>query len=416
MATIVRSPSNTYSSTDSGSGWIGDAATGHGVRSIVAVVDALDARPTPFLNSIKKGASVDTRKIEWATRARMPLSVTLGEAIDTSETAWDLATGHGDRLQKGDVLWIPVDASGNAEEIVIVSDDADGTDTRDVVRAMGGTTGVAHDTATVAQIIGVAMPENSDHPLAQYIFGDLFYNYPQRFAGKVQLDGRAIVHPTVEDPDGNVYERRLQEVAMDEKVKLERALIMGQRQAGATTSTTPGASSSMMSGLRHFTTLAGNTYDLGGALITMSDVETALYDRWTEIGDNLGDTIIASMLTVMLFDTQLNNRREFTASDTSVDTRILKWTNRLGTFNIVPSKWVPDGEIIGYNPSFCEYRPFEGLDWHFAKKEMGVETNGDYVIGSVSGDFTFVCEAIETTWRLYGANTTRSDYPTDVSI
>jgi hypothetical protein len=416
MATLVRTPGNTYGTGDSGTGWPGDAATGHGVRSIVSVMDALDARPTPFMNSIGKGAAVDTRKIEWANRARMPLSVTLGEAMDASETAWDLSSGHGDRLQKGDVLWIPVDASGNAEEIVIVSDDADGTDTRDVVRAMGGTTGVAHDTGTIAQIIGIAMPENSDHPLAQYIFGDLFYNYPQRFAGKIQLDGRAIVHPTVEDPNGNVYERRLMEVAADEKVKLERALIMGQRQAGAATSTTPGAASSMMSGLRHYTTLSGNTYDLGGGLVTMADVEEALYDRWNEVGDNLGDTIIASMLTVMMFDSQLNNRREFTAKDTSVDTRVLNWTNRLGTFKILPSKWVPDGEIIGYNANFCKYHNFEGLDWHFSRKEMGVDTNGDYVIGSISGDFTFTCEGVETLFRLYNASTDRDAYPLDISV
>jgi hypothetical protein len=416
MTQIVVAPADTYSTADSGHGWPGDAATGHGVRSIVSVMDALDARPTPFLNSLTKGPAVNTRKVEWANRARMPLSVTLGEAIDNSETAWDLASGHGNRLQKGDVLWIPVDASGNAEEIVIVSDDADGTDTRDVVRAMGGTTAVAHDTGTIAQIIGIAMPENSDHPLAQYIFGDLFYNYPQRFAGKIQLDKRATVHPTVEDPRGNVYERRLLEVAADEKVKLERALIMGQRQAGAATSTTPGAASSMMSGLRHYTTLSGNTYDLGGALVTMADIEEALYDRWLEVGDNLGDTIIASMLTVMMFDSQLNNRREFGAKDTEIDARVLRWTNRLGTFNIMPSRYVPDGEIIGYNKQFCSYHPFEGLDWHFSRKEAGVNTNGDYVIGSVSGDFTFECEGVETLWRVYNANTDRDAYPLDLSV
>jgi len=411
MATLVLGPGGTYSGSIPG-----DAATGHNVRYIAEVMDSLDARPTPFLDSLTKGPAVNVRKVEWANRARMPLSVTLGEAVSVAETDIDLATGHGDRLQKGDVIWIPVDASGNAEEILIVADDADGTDTRTFVKAMGGTTDLAHDTGTVCQIIGVAMPENSDHPLAQYIFGDLFYNYPQRFAGKVQLDGRAIVHPTVEDPKGNVYERRLLEVAADEKVKLERTLLMGQRQAGAATSTTPGASSSMMSGLRHFTTLAGNTYDLGGALVTMADIEEALYDRWNEVGDNLGDTIIASMLTVMMFDSQLNNRREFTASDNSVDTRVLKWTNRLGTFNIIPSKYLPDGEIIGYNKEFCSYHPFEGLDWHFSRKEMGVNTNGDYVIGSVSGDFTFQCTGVETTWRLYGANTNRDDYPLDISI
>ncbi len=416
MAALVRAPANTYSTADSGTGWPGDAATGHGVRSIVSVMDALEARPTPFMNSIGKGATVDTRKVEWANRARMPLSVTLNAAATNVAATLTFATGHGDRLQKGDVLWLPVDASSNAEEIVIVSDDADGTDVRDVVRAMGGTTGVAHDTTTVAQIIGIAMPENSDHPLAQYIFGDLYYNYPQRFAAKVQLDGRAIVHPTVEDPNGNVYERRLMEVAADEKVKLERALIMGQRQAGTATSTTPGAASSMMSGLRHYTTLSGNTYDLGGALVTMADVEEALYDRWNEVGDNLGDTIIASMLTVMMFDSQLNNRREFTAKDTSVDTRVLSWTNRIGTFKVLPSKWVPDGEIIGYNAAFCEYNAFEGLDWHFSRKEMGVNTNGDYVIGSVSGDFTFRCEGVETLWRLFGANTDRDAYPLDISV
>jgi len=414
MTTITRNPTSPYTS----SAWPGDAATGHQVRGIAAVVDALDNRPTPFQKSITKGPALDILKVEWANRARMPLTVTLNEAVDASETAIDLASGHGDRLQAGDVVWIPVDASGNAEEILIVSDAADGTDTRDFVRAMGGTTGVAHDTGTVCEIIGVAMPANSDHPLAQYIFGDLAYNYWNRFAGKVQLDHTAVVHPTVEDPDGNVYERRLMEVAEDEKVKLERTLIMSQRQAGSASSTTPGASSPMMSGIRHFATLSGNTYDLNQALVTIEDVNEAIYDRWMEIGDEVGKTIIGSMLTCLLFDTQLNNRREATMSDTRINMGPITWTNALGSFKLVPSYWVPNGELIGYNPKYCSYHPFEGPggDWHFARKQMGVDTDGDYVIGSVAGMFTFKCEAIETTWRLHDINVTRDDYPMDVSV
>jgi hypothetical protein len=408
---------NPYGSGDSGgTGWPGDAATGHGTRLITKVVDAIDNRATPFIGSVKKGGPVDQNKVEWANRARMPLTITLGEAVSIAEGTIDLSSGHGNRLQLGDVVWVPVDASGNAEEIMIVTDAADGTDTRDFAKGMGGTSDVAHDSGTVCQIIGVGMPMNSDHPLAQYIFGDLAYNYVQRFAGKVQLDKRSVAHPTVEDPDGNVFERRLMEVAADEKVKLERSLLMGQRQAGNGASTTPGASSPLMSGLRHYATLSGNTYDLGSALLTIQDVNEALYDRWNEVGDNLGSTMIASMLTVLLFDSQLNNRREFANNTTSVNFQFLEWTTRLGTFKIIPSKWVPDGEVWGYNAEFCEYNAFEGLDWHLDRKEAGVNTNGDYVIGSVAGDFTFQYHALETAFRIYGANTSWDDYPMDISV
>lgn len=414
MATLIRPPANTYStSVTGGAGYSGDSATGAGVRTIVNVMDSIDPRETPVLNMIPKRGTFKNRLYEWWNKVSVPFTVTLNEAIDTSETAWDLASGHGDRLQKGHVILVPVDASGNAEEIVIVTDDADGTDTRDVVRAKGGTSAVAHDTATVCRVIGIAMNENSNHPLGQYIFGDRTYNYVQRFATKIQVDMRADVMPTVEDPNGNVFERRLMEKAADAKLALEQAIILGQRDAGDPNVASAG---SMFSGLRHMAVLSGNDYNLSGALLNPYDIEEALYDQWLNVGANAGKTIITDMTTARILDTTLNARRQFTASDDTVNFTAKRFNFRVGEVEVVPSRWMLPGEMIGFNKKFCYYAPFQGLDWHFARKKPGVETDGDYTIGSISGDFGFVNEAIETSFRIRNYDVTLDNYPTDISI
>lgn len=414
MATNIRPPANTYStSVTGGAGYPGDVATGGGVRPLVKVIDSIDPRETPFMSSITKGPPVKFRQLEWWNRVSMPFTVTLAEAIDTSETAWDLASGHGDRLQKGHVLLVPVDASGNAEEIVIVTDDADGTDTRDVVRAKGGTSAVAHDTGTVVRVIGIAMNENSNHPIGQYIFGDRTFTYVQRLATKIQVDMRADVQATVEDPNGNVFERRLMEKAEDAKLALEQALLLGQRDAGDPNVASAG---SMMSGIRHFAVLSGNDYNLGGSLLNPYDIEEALYDQWLNVGANAGKKIITDMTTARILDTTLNARRQFTADTDTVNLTAARFKFRVGDVEIIPSRWMLPGEMIGYNPKYVTYHAFEGLDWHFARKRPGVETDGDYTIGSISGDFVLMNQAIETSFRIRNFDTNIDNYPVDLSV
>ena len=85
---------NTYSSgITGGTGYPGDADTGHGMRQFASYVDALEPFQTQFLSRLNKGKAIWKSKLEAGVRAQMPHRVTLNEALDASETGIDVATG-----------------------------------------------------------------------------------------------------------------------------------------------------------------------------------------------------------------------------------------------------------------------------------------------------------------------------------
>ncbi len=413
MAAYVRGGLNTYSqSVTGGTGYPGDAATGHGTRLFVKWVDALERSNTPFMSSLDKLKSINNPKPEWAVKARLPHRVTLGAALDNTATVITLAAGHGTRLQQGQILYIPADDANNPVEICWVSTEPSG-DSVAVVRGYAGTTAVAHLDGLVIEILAPALPELSDHPLAPIVFGNLFYNRKQRVAMKIEVDLAEDVTPNLEYPGANIFESRLKEKAVDAKQQLEKTMILGQRTAG---DPNPSAKRpSTLSGLRHFAILSGNTYDLADELLSPNDIEEVFYDHWVNVDENGGKNVLCSMNTARILDTGLNPSRLATVKDDEVNLMVRKWHFRTGTVEVTVNPYIPDGEMYIYNPKYLGYAPYEGLDWHFARKKAGVDTDGDYVQGSISGDFTFFAFAPSTMAVISGWNTDRSAYPMDLA-
>jgi hypothetical protein len=420
MATIVSPPYNTGStSVTGGTGYPGDAATGLGQRQFIDYVNALQPYETPFLSSLGRGPVIHQPKFEWGVKTQLPYTVQLDGAMTNTQTTMTVDAGHGSRLQKGMVLYIPADGT-NAAEIAWIDNDA-GTltstgVTAGLVRGQGGTSGVAHLDNTVVYVIGVAIPENDDHTLAPYIFGDLYYNYPERFSKKVSVDLRQDATPNWEDPDAGIFESRLQTAAKDAKINLEMALLWSQRQAEVYDGSAQRPS--LMSGLNHFITLSGNTFDLNDGLITPYAVQTAVKDRWDDVAENVGDTFLMSMLGKMCWDTTLNIKRRLTANDTSVDLRTERVRLSTGVVNIETTRrmnGIGDDIVFFYRKSDLKLHNYEGLDWHFRRKVAGVDTDGDYVAGSVSGDFSFSFLAPNTAGKIYNFATDIDQYPSELS-
>ncbi|HSE45009.1 MAG TPA: hypothetical protein VLA89_06740 [Gemmatimonadales bacterium] len=416
MSTVLSGSLNTYSSSiTSGTGYPGDADTGHGMRQFVSFVDELEPWNTKFLSKVKKGKAVWDSKLEAGVRVQMPHRVTLNEALDNSETGIDLASGHGARLHQYMVLYIPPDASGNAAEVVWIPSGGvtAGSDTITVVRAQGGTSAVAHDTALTIEVIGVALPDLTDYPIAPVIWGDLHYNYRQRFSKSVKVDKAEDIQHNWEDPDGNVFERKLAKTAKQAKLEFEKALLLGRRQVGAPSTPTP----SLLSGVDHFCELSGNSDDLNGAILNIYDLEAAIRDRREEVDANYGDTAIFNYTTQAMLDTAFNLKRQATMSDTSANLQLQSVTFGAGSLQFLPlpTNRFPETKIDIVRFDDLAYYPYQQLDWSFFRKEMGVDTDGSYEIGSISADFTFLPEALDPMFQIIDFEDDITLYPRDLN-
>ena len=411
MTSIQRGGINSGSfGVTGGSGFPGDAATGHGQRQFLKWIDAFNTNKTQFLASLDKLSPVNgIGKIEWGIKSIMPHRVALGEALDNSETEITLASGHGARVQQGQIIFIPVDASGNAEEFVWVEAAPTADSLGTVVRGFAGSSAVAHDNGTICELLAPAMPELSDHPLSPVTFGDMFYNYPQRIPQKLQIDDRANVAPNMEFPNGNILSGRVKEKAEMAKVWLQKQFILGQRSPEVYNPSAKRPSAT--SGLRHFSILSGNSYDLEDQLLTHYTFEDVLGDLWETVDDEAGTHAACNMRTKRLLDMSFNPLRQATMTDTTADLRVERVKFSVGTMEFHIFRDIPDGEIYVYNPEYLGYAAVEGLDWHTVYRKAGEDTQGDYQEVSISGDFAFMAFAPSTMAIIHGFETDRTAYP-----
>jgi hypothetical protein len=230
-----------------------------------------------------------------------------------------VAAGHGIRFQQGHVLLLYAASDPNTYEIMwVVSSPV--ADTLTVKRPQGGTTALARIAGDIIKIIGIAMPELTNYPLGPVTRGDLFYNYPQRFMTKVQVDIARENTPDYENKGSWIALDAAQRTA-DLKLDLERALIYGRRQLGSP-DTSP-KQPYMMSGAIHFAELGGNLTDLNQALLTiedLGDMGSRIYDI---VGTKGGKDLAMSNNTRRIFDRLLNNNRIATMSETRAN---LTWS------------------------------------------------------------------------------------------
>ena len=402
--TVVRADGNTYSTGITGGVVPGDAATGHVIRYVDGFVDALEPEETPFLTLFGTGPEIDQRKVEWGQSYNLPHVVGLNTTMNNSQTTIIVNSGEGSYLQQYMVLRI-IDPT-NGDEIVWISV-APGSwgsaDTPTIVRAQGGTSAVVHTAPLTVQVIGIAEPQNVDHPQGSYLYGDWQYNYFERFGLYLQFDKAARYQPNWERK-GDLLKTEITEKGKDLKILLEKALIYGRRQAG-----TPDPSAKrpeMLGGITQF--LTTNVYNQSSAALTIAALETATADVWNKVGAKMPTTLWMNMNTKRIVDRLIEPIR-FTnmgPKETSIDLRLTNVRLETGDFSFGVNRYMPDGEIWGIDSSMGKVHPGKNLAWHLKE----IATGGDYDKLAVSGDYTFVLKAERKQFRIYGFDTTLANY------
>ena len=372
--------------------------------------EALEPRKTPFLTKIGFGDAKDQRPWYWGQSQSVPLETTLAEAVSIGETAIDLATGAGKYCPKGTVLEIIDFLAGSTtildqstREIAIVTD-TDATDTVTVLKGQGGTSDVVHSSGAKVFIIGSAEIEGeTTRDVAAVSRGFQFYNYFQRFStGGIKADIAAQNMPTWEHPSGNPMMADLKAVTETEKVKLEKALWRGGRQAGSTT--VP----ALMGGIDQFITT--NVTNLAQAKITPNLIESELRDLVATVdGGAEGLVFLSSYKTASILDKVMNPIRQATATDDTLKLFTKVYEFRFGRFEVMPSHWCSDGVIYGIRWENLKVHPFKGADWHLSRKN-GKDHGVDHDQVFLSGDFTFIVSKEASMLKLHSFNEDESVY------
>ena len=391
---------STYNVTNGGN--IPDA---HELDLFVGWANALEngIGRTPLLDAIGFGEELNQRKVQFGRSYHLEIDSKLGSDLGTTGTTVALASGHGKRYKKFDVLGIFASASDlDPKEIVIV--ESVSGDNLTVKRAQGGTTVSAVTAAnSVVRLIGSSEPQNDFHVLSPTIRGDSQFNYFQRFVEGAGADIAYQNTPTREYTD-NPMLRDFEEATRRAKKSLERALWYGRRQPE--TATTPNG---LMGGFQQY--IISNVFNMAGAKLSHRTLEGYMFEMLNRVDDSMAKTWVMSHNTLRLINATLNPIRRATMQDTVLGGQVNKLQTATGAeFDLKAFKDCPDGVIYLLDFSEMKVHPYKGLNWHPSDKEGRIH-GADHDEKYVSGDFTLIVQNEATMAKIYGFDTDITNYP-----
>jgi hypothetical protein len=387
----------------------GDAATGHVKRLVVDIVDNLAPYDTPVLKMVKKGKPYSNPKPEWITGADVEHTSATAEAVSVGEVAIDVTSGHGVRFQVNQTIAVfEDDSAGNPDfatrEIMWVT--GVNTDTLTVVRAQGGTTDSTFSSGAHIEILASAVPEGEDFVLSNNAYGDFYHNFFQTIQKGKRISEEGNVTENWEFDSSNHIARLMKNAGMEAKRELEKDLIMGGKQQG-TNAAGSAQRPSMMGGINDFIVEGGHVTNLNNNVLNIMDIENEGKALWDSVGDEGAKKMLMSMNTARMLDgTFMRFRTEGDLDADHINTVFKYFETRFGRFEIVPTRWVPEGIILGVNVDHLSIHPYQGMDW--TEKEHN--TDGAYLWRSIYGRFTLKVLAPETMWKLYGFDTDLANY------
>jgi hypothetical protein len=329
--------------------------------------------------------------------------------VDGSETAIDVTSGHGVRFQVNQTIALyEDDEAGNPDfatrELMWVT--AVNTDTLTVVRAQGGTSAGTFSSGASIELLASATPEGEDFVLSNNAYGVFYHNFFQTIQKGKRITEEGNVTPNWEFDSGNHIARLMKNAGMEAKRELEKSIIQGGKQQG-TNAAGSAQRPSMMGGINDFIVEGGHVTNLNNNPVTDFDIENEGKALWDSVGDEGAKKMLMSMNTARMLDGTFERfRTDGGLKDTSRSMLFKNFETRFGMFEIVPTRWVPEGIILGVNIDQLSIHPYEGMDW--TEKEHS--TDGAYIWRSIYGRFTLKCLAPETMWKIYNFDTDLSNY------
>lgn len=199
------------------------------IVDIDEVIKMLDPTETPLQSgvgadgrTVLSSNSCFEKKVEWQDEELLIPESTLGASTTTDTTVVTVASGHRLRFSTGDAIKVQA-------EQVRVTGYGSTADTLLVSRAYNGTTGATHATGIRIVNLGANLPEGSDPEAARSIDRVNRYNVTQIFgptAITVSGTENAVKKYGL---TGTEFDKQAANRGVEEKIKLEHALIYGGR-------------------------------------------------------------------------------------------------------------------------------------------------------------------------------------------
>lgn len=186
----------------------------------IYLLDPNEAPLTAITMKLNKVTAINP-KFEWLEDDYLPSTLTLAEALDTTEEAWDVSAGHGLRTRPGDVLQVL--ETGENALVVSIS-----TDTITVERAIGGdqATGTAAASGGTLLIIGNANAENSTKRVIKTTQKTALFNFTQIWRWEYGVSGTMDAQELYGGSDLPYQARK---AGKEQRIQLERSFIFGKQ-------------------------------------------------------------------------------------------------------------------------------------------------------------------------------------------
>lgn len=329
-------------------------------------------------------------KIEWLEDTNRIKTATLGEAMDTTETGMDVASGHGVRFHVGDV-W----RSDETGELIYISAITAGSDTiTTVIRnwngAMGGSQGTATSsitTATGLTLLYSAMQEGFDSVAYPFTTATAPYNYSQIFHAEIKVSGSeqdATSRYGVPDQ----YKRQLMKIlggagggngtkgrAGDLPLELEKTWFYGTRLARSN------GVAGAMGGFKTFVTTNANS---AGGTLTRKTLEDSIQSAWAVGG--MPDLIICNAYNKRLitswYEPVVRTQRTEKIGGSIVSTV----ETEFGELDVMLHRFCPAGEVDIVQSDLVGWVMLR--DWTVEP----LAKDGDYRKDMVLGEFSLIVQ------------------------
>lgn len=360
-------------------------------RSIADMIGMIDWTEAPLLKLLGLNGESKFRllnfprtKVEWLEDTMAPRSGTVNEALDSSETGVDVATGQGDYLKAGDVILVD-------SELMYVSSVA--TDTATVVRGFAGTTAASHSDQAAWKLATVARLEGADFTTGYTTSVTNPYNYTQIFSEAVKVTGSEQNDEKYGISDTMAY--HISKLMGDGgkagklPILLQQAAYYGKRAAGSSTT------ARAMGGIEQFVTT--NITNLSSAALTRKSIEDLM--QLCYLAGGAPNTLVCNAWLRRKITSFYEGSIFTDRSEERGGSKITTIVTDFGDIEVVFDRWCPTDRLYLIEPAkmgWVTYRPFDVVDR---------ASTGDYMVKDVLGEYSFVLMNETAHGYIYGAST-----------
>lgn len=328
------------------------------------------------------GAATETTH-SWMEDALNPNTATAAEAIDNSETAIDVASGHGVRFKIGTLFKVSRQGSTEVMRVTAIS-----TDTLTVERGYGSTSAEDHGATTNHPLLIIAhtAQESQDAPADESRARTKVSNYTQIFQRgiKVSHTMRSVLQAGVADEFTHQVSRRMMEIMRE----LDNSVINGIKSATAGSDTDYRS----MGGLLEFASQVGGNINSTAEALTLSVVNGMAKDIWDDGGTP--NFILCGGKQKRVISTFDQSARRNVYDSKTAGYVVEQITTDLGfVLDVIVDPWMPDDTVVVGDSSKIRIMPLQGDAMRAEDLAKTGRSSNAHVTGQYTAEFRNAKEA-----------------------